>query len=406
MAALTRRGWAVCATAVVLSVFGRLLGIPELYAFSVVGFAIVVAAQVYVRWTPWKIDAKREVRPPQVHAGGHGRVELSVRNVDSRRSPVLAARDPFDDGHRWARFHIAPLRPGEMVRAAYRLPTGQRGIFPLGPLELALTDPFGLATASRACAPEATLTVYPRIDEIRPLPQARGADPNGSTGQPSLTAAGDDFYALRPYQTGDDLRRVHWASSARSDELMIRQDELPWQGRVSVLADLRDSAHSPESFELALSAAASIIQAGWQARREVRLLTTDGADSGFGSGHAHLTAIFARLAAAATTPGNLLAGSLMALKHAGTSGGVAIVTTDAAGEGDLATMRRSGSRFGSVALVVIEGSAWDPTAPARSTTMTRGGTRVIRVTADRPFAEAWNQAIPFQPGRIPAVVRR
>jgi hypothetical protein len=96
----------------------------------------------------------------------------------------------------------------------------------------------------------------------------------------------------------------------------------------------------------------------------------------------------------------------MALNRAGTSGGVAIVTTEMAGEGDLATMRRLGSRFGSVALVVIEASAWDPAAVTRSASVARGATRVIRVTADRPFAAAWNQAVPFQPGRVPIVVRR
>jgi len=236
---LTRRGWTVVCAAVVFVAAGRLLGIAELYALAVVGLGLIAGAVVYVRYVPWDLDATREVRPPQVHAGGNGRVELSVRNQANRRSPVLSARDPFDDGRRWARFHIAPLQPGERVRAAYRLPTAERGLFPLGPLTIGLTDPFGLATVARTAAPGATLAVYPRIDPVYPMAQARGADPTASTGHPSLAVGGDDFYALRPYQTGDDLRRVHWPSSARSDDLMIRQDELPWQGRISVLADVR-----------------------------------------------------------------------------------------------------------------------------------------------------------------------
>lgn len=393
ISSLTRRGWAVVGVAVAFVAAGRLLGIPELYAFAVVAFGLVIGAVAYVRFSPWSIEASREVRPPRVQAGGNSRVELSVRNNDSHRSPVLSARDPFDDGRRWARFHIAPLQPGQKVRAAYRLPTAERGIFPLGPLTVGLTDPFGLATETREAAAGASLVVYPRIDTIHPLAQARGADPTGSTGHPSLAAAGDDFYALRPYQTGDDLRRVHWASSARSDDLMIRQDELPWQGRLSVLADLRGPQHSSASLELALSAVASIIHASSVAGRQVRLVTTDGTDTGFGGGHTQLATIFGRLAAAELGPAATMAAGLSTLDRGGTTGGVAVVTTEAAGADDLASIRRLASRFGSVAVVIIERSAWDPTVGVTPATSARGRGTIVRVAADRPFAAAWNAAV-------------
>ncbi|MDQ6615359.1 MAG: DUF58 domain-containing protein [Actinomycetota bacterium] len=390
---LTRRGWAVCGSAVAFVAAGRLLGIPELYALAVVGLGLIAGAVVYVRYAPWDIEANREVRPPQVHAGGNGRVELSVRNNDSHRSPILAARDPFDDGRRWARFHIAPLLPGEKVRAAYRLPTTERGIFPLGPLTIGLTDPFGLATQAREAAPGATLVVYPRIDTIHPLAQARGADPTGSTGHPSLTAGGEDFYALRPYQTGDDLRRVHWPSSARSDDLMIRQDEVPWQGRISVLIDLRAPQHSPASLELALSAVASIVHASFLAGRQVRLVTSTGLDTGFGSGHTHLATILGRLAAATTGPRATMAAGLSVLDRGGTTGGVAVVTTDAATDEDLAGTRRLSARFGSVAVVIIERSAWDPHTSVAPTTTVRGRSSVVRVNAANPFHSAWDATV-------------
>jgi uncharacterized protein (DUF58 family) len=393
ISALTRRGWALCGTAVAFMAAGRLLGIAELYALAVVALALVTGAIVYVRFSPWDLEAHREVRPPRVEAGGSSRVELSVRNNDSHRSPVLSARDPFDDGRRWARFHIAPLQPGEKVRAAYRLPTADRGIFPLGPLTIGLTDPFGLATQTREAAPGARLVVYPHIDDISPLAQARGADPTGSTGQPSLAAVGDDFYALRPYQTGDDLRRVHWPSSARSDEIMIRQDELPWQGRISVLADVRGAQHSAASLEVSLSAAASIVNASSAAGRQVRLVTTDGFDSGFGTGPTQLATIFGRLAAAQPGPPSTMGFALSTLDRGGTTGGVAVVTTESATDDDLASLRRLSARFGSVALVIVEHSAWDPAAAVRPVPAVRSRGLVVRVTADRPFAAAWNAAV-------------
>src|SRR5204862_6592796 len=190
---------------------GRMLGIVELFAVGAAMLALVAGSAAYVRLTRFRIAALRQVRPPRVHAGASSRVDLSVSNIGTRGSPVLAARDPFDGGRRWARFSLAPLARGESARAAYRLPTDQRGIFSLGPLEMVLSDPFGLASVSSEVAGMTSLTVYPRIHRIRPMPDTQGPDPNSGVGHPiALSQAGEDFYALREYQMGDDLRRVHW----------------------------------------------------------------------------------------------------------------------------------------------------------------------------------------------------
>jgi uncharacterized protein (DUF58 family) len=402
---LTRRGISVLVLAVGMVLAGRLLGIPELYAVAVTAVALVAGAVIYVRAHPCRLEARRDLRPPQVHAGGNSRVELSVRNIDSRRSPVLSARDPFDTGRRWARFFVAPLMPGEKIRAAYRLPTGERGIFPLGPLQIGLTDPFGLAQRTTDAAPVATLTVYPRVDEIRPLPQSQGAEPTAARGRPSLTAGGEDFYALRPYQTGDDLRRVHWPATARIDELMIRQDEVPWQGRVSVLADLRADVQTPESLELSLSAVASIIHAGWRDHRQVRVVATDGTDTGFGSGHHHLGAILEWLAGA-ELHGNAthFPAILSSLDRHGSGGGAAVVSTDLLADEDLVGLSRLNQRFGSVALVLIQRSAWDPIAGDRLARPVPGAVRVIKVNARAGFPSAWDAAVAPTGGRTRAPV--
>jgi uncharacterized protein (DUF58 family) len=400
---LSRRGASLAAAAVVLIVAGRLLGVPELYALAVTAAALVVGALVYVRYYPWQLEAHREVRPPQVSAQGASRVELSVRNTDTRRSPVLSARDPFDGGRRWARFHIAPLEPGELVRAAYRLPTGERGIFPLGPLEIGVADPFGLAQRKVPAAALATLTVYPQIDDIRPLPQARSTDPSGYTSQPSVGAGGEDFYALRPYELGDDLRRVHWPSTARQDELMIRQDELPWQGRVTVLADLRGEVHTPASLELVLSAVASIVRASIANRRQVRLCTTDGTDTGYGGGQSHLQAVLEYLAGADVHPTAGLRGIVAVLARGFDHGALATVTTDQASDEDLGGLLRLSSRYGSDALVVFAPSAWDPAGRTTRDRPLANPRRVIRVTSERPFAAEWDRAMASPARRVGAL---
>jgi uncharacterized protein (DUF58 family) len=389
-----------------LVIFGRMFALPELFGLAAAAIALVAGACAYVGLARYRISAIRQVRPPRVHAGSGSRVELAVRNAGSRRTPVLGTRDPFDGGRRWARFQLAPLDPGETARAAYRLPTDERGVFALGPLQLILSDPFGLATSTGQSAPETSLTVYPRIDQIRPLPQAPGPDPNATATHPTaLSLTGEDFYALREYQPGDDIRRVHWPSTARLDELTIRQDELPWQGRTTVIADLRSIVHTPDSFELALSAVASILSASWRTMSLTRMLTTDGTDSGFGSGHAHREALLEYLAAASPRDGMSLVSVLGGLSRHGSTGGLVIVTTSRAATQDLAAAGALRPGFGASTVVLFERSAWDAT-PAGIQAPTKGvpsAGRFVRVTAGHPFAEAWEQSVTAGRRRVGAI---
>jgi uncharacterized protein (DUF58 family) len=401
---LTRRGLMLLLGAGLLLMGGRLLGIVELYMLSGAAFALVLGAVAFVRLARFDLEATRELRPARVHAGGASRVELTVRNNGRRRSPVLSARDPFDGGRRWARFLVAPLAPDEAARAAYRLPTDRRGIYDLGPLQLQLEDPFGLAGRARPGAPATQLTVYPRVDTIPPLPMTRGNDPHAGADHPTaLASAGEDFYALREYEMGDDLRRVHWKATARLDELMIRQDEMPWQGRVTVLVDLRRAVHTPASLELALSAAASVVSACWRHRSLVRLVATDGIDSGFAGGHAHVEAILEHLAGASAGREDNLGAILASLRREGNGGALTVVTTAAAADTDLNRIARLRSRFGAVTVVLFERSALDPDGHDTARPVP-GARSVVRVTAARPFAAAWTETLAGR-GRSAAVGR-
>jgi uncharacterized protein (DUF58 family) len=363
-----------------------------------------------VRASRFDVAASRVLRPPRVHAGGSSRVELTITNTSGRRTPVLTVRDPFDNGRRWARFPLAPLAPRDAARAAYRLPTDDRGVFPLGPMEIVVSDPFGLASNSRRVAGNTTLTVYPHIDTIAPMAGTAGADPTGSSGHPSaLSLSGDEFYALREYQLGDDLRKVHWPSTARLDDIMIRQDELPWEGRATVLVDLRRPVHAAGSFEVALSAAASIINASWRTGALVRLATTGSYDSDFGTGQAHLDGIFERLAAAAPHSADADLASALAVVRKRAGGAIAVVTTSLTPAADLQAIARLRMRFGALHVVVVEPTAGDGGAVVRSPARTAAGSGMIRVGTGAPFAPAWNRAMLVtgrRPSAPPTTLRR
>jgi uncharacterized protein (DUF58 family) len=390
---VTRRGWGLTGAAVAIFIAGRILGLVELYMVSVACGALVGVAVVYVRSQQISVQVDRSLHPPRVHAGSASRVELTVRNR-GRRTPVLSVRDPFDRGWRWARFLVPPLGPGATTRAAYRLPTDHRGVFDIGPLELTLGDPFGIVNARFATAGVTQLTVYPRIDRIDALPTSQGQDPHSGAQRPrALLGAGEEFYALRQYEVGDDTRRVHWPSTARLDELMIRQDEMPWQTRVTILLDVRASAHTNESIEVAVSAAASIHDASRRLQSLIRLVSTDGTDSGFAAGTAHDEAILEHLATVEGSRDDRLAGVAATLRRAGNGGSLAIVTTDRASRPDLDALARLRGRYGTVVLVLIDRSAYDPTAPVAGSADVPAVSRLVRVTREATFPAAWHRAM-------------
>jgi uncharacterized protein (DUF58 family) len=106
------------------------------------------------------------------------------------------------------------------------------------------------------------LTVTPTVV---PLPAIRLTGEFAGTGDSrarSVAVHGEDDAATREYRHGDDLRRVHWRSTARVGELMVRREEQPWESRATLVLDIRKGAHRGEgptaSFEWAVSAVASM----------------------------------------------------------------------------------------------------------------------------------------------------
>ena len=375
---LTRRGWALTVGGLLLAVAGRLLGLLELYVLAAGCWGLMAMALVFLATHPAEVSARRTLAPHRVQAGDESRVELTVANRGRRSTPVVELRDPVDGGPRRARLLMAPLAAGAEERAQYRIPTERRGVVAVGPLEARRFDPLSLATRATIVAPESELVVYPPMEELLPLPNAPGDDRRGGSRRASaIGATGDDFYALRPWVVGDDLRQVHWPSTARRDELMVRQHDVPWQGRATVVLDVRARHHDDDTFEQAVAATAGIAASSGRGGSLFRLVTTDGGDSGFGSGPAHLEAILERLARMETGEGEL-----PALPR--TSGAMALVVPAGVPAADLAHLARLGGRPGSLTVVVVaRDSRQAPAGP---------GTTVL-VGPGQPLAPAWNRAM-------------
>lgn len=392
----TRRGWALVASAAVLAAAAAAVGIQELFPVACAALVVLGGAVAWVRVRPWEVEVARRVHPSRVPAGGSARVDLAIRNRHGRRSPVLVLRDRFDRPDLMAEVYLAPLDPWEATWATYGLEALSRGVYQLGPLEVTLSDPLGLARRTRLVGAAHKVVVHPLVERIPSLGVAAGADRESSGGSAVVGVRGEEFYAVREYRTGDDLRNVHWASTAHHDELMIRQEETVWEGRLTLFGDLRAEVHDPSSFEVVLTALASLADCGLDGGNRVRLVTTAGTDSGFGVGTAHRGKILDALAAAS-------AEARAGVPRPFTGGGsVVAVTTDAATRSDLPLLGHSnGSR--AFTAVVVERSATaalsDGAAGGASGLgalaggePSKAGVRLVRVPAGVRFASAWEQA--------------
>jgi uncharacterized protein (DUF58 family) len=386
---LTRTGWLASTGAVALVIAGRVFGILELFLLGTAAGLLVVLCAAMVGLTRLRLEVSRDLHPARVHAGTPSRVSLVVRNRGPRRTPVLELRDKVS-GTRGARLLLGPLAREAQTSADYELPTDRRGIVTVGPLHVVVGDPFGVAEVRVEATGVSELTVYPRVDDIGAVPLTSGTDPHAGADHPNnLSPAGEDFFALREYVVGDDLRRVHWPSTARQDHLMVRQDELPWQGRATVLLDLRKGDLPADAVEAAVSAAASILRACRRRNHQVRLVTSDGLDSGFVDGHAQVEAVMEHLAVVEASERTDLRPGLACLTRS-RGGSLTALVPSAIAAADLAQVQALRTIYGRVTVLQFERSSWDPDAPLEPVDPNHPGTRVNR---RRPFPLAWEDTI-------------
>lgn len=371
-----------------LLVAGRLLGTVELAALAIAGFGLLAFGALWTRRQPARVQVERLLRPIRLHVDDEGRVDLALTNIGARASTVLAVTDTFEDGRRAARFLVAPLPPGQSGRGAYRVPTTRRGRFTLGPLTIALTDPFGLVRRSWEVGEVDEIVVAPRVHEVVALGDVTGSPlriPARGPTRITPSDVGDEFLTLREYEVGDDLRRVHWRSTAHTDDLMVRQEEAQRRPEITVVLDTRASAYDRASFEIAVEAVASVATAMVRIGRRVDVLTTSGLRLATASPR-DLVMLMDQLAVVEPEEFDRLGGIIEGFGTRHPTGALVAIT----GRVDPATadaFRRAASGFGITILVGTRagGSVGSPARGARSF--------VTIDAATEPFPNAWNRTI-------------
>ena len=283
LSGLTTRGRCLIAAGIALAACSVGLGQRDLLRAAVFLVALPLTAAAVVARTRYRLACKRHLDPPRVEAGRPSTVRLRLDNVSRLPSGVLLMEDnlPYTLGGR-PRFVLDKVEPRGVRDVSYPVRADVRGRYTVGPLSVRLTDPFGLVELTRSFAQTDDLVVTPVVSA---LPSVRlGGDwaGGGESIARSVAASGSDDAATREYRHGDDLRKVHWRSTARVGELMVRREEQPFQSRATLLLDGRLTAHRGDgpgsSFEYAVSAVASIGVALARSGFVLRLLDEDGHD--------------------------------------------------------------------------------------------------------------------------------
>jgi len=382
----TRTGITTLVFAVLFLAAGRVFAIFELYIVAAAMLALVACASLWVVLNWRSLRVHRAVHPDRLHAGVSSTVTLDLSNERLLPTPVARITDEVEGTVR-ADAQVPPIRRHAHTRASYRVPTETRGRIEIGPMTTQVTDPFGLASSKRTSAPDASLLVLPRIDVIAPPPQ-----PGGSTAQkvdrsPNRVGTnGEEFAALRSYVTGDDLRKVHWPSSARTGDLVVRNEYIPEHGHSMILLDVRASAADPETFEKMVSAAASIVVACRERGDRVRLVTTDSVDHAADTSAA-CDAILDLLAVVEQT--KTASVSLpFKIGRAGAETGAMVVASDA--ETLIASVQRG--RKSTAGTFVVQ---FQPVGAKANSGMARlPSGRMINIEQGDDFAAAWSRAVP------------
>ena len=405
---LTPRGRSFVAAGLTTTLAAVAMGQRDLMRIGVLVTVLPLASAWVVLRARYRLACSRQLEPPRVPAGRPATVVVRLDNVSRLPTGLLLVEDrvPYALGPR-PRFVLEKVEPRGHRSVSYTVRSDVRGRFGIGPVSLRLTDPFGLCELRRSFTSTDTLTVTPPVLALDPVPLGGEWTGSGESRSRSVATTGEDDVTTREYRHGDPLHRVHWRSTARRGELMVRREEQPWQARATLLLDTRQRAHRGEgptsSFEWAVAAAASIgvhlVRRGYA----VRLVTDASAHVSSASHDAQAAGgddglLLDALAVLPTSSGWDLHDVAPTLRRDADGLLVAVLgALDLEQAGELARLAHATTAIA----LVLDVATWTSTGRgqeqvsrqtgAAAMLLERNGWRVVRVSADDDVPSAWRE---------------
>lgn len=239
----------------------RYIGSRPLFLLVYAAVVIMAGAWFASRRT-LAIDVTRSSLPGRVREGQTIAVELNI--TGQKRASTLILEEKLDPAlGQTTRLPLASIGAGEELTHSYTFTPVRRGIYQLGPTSATWSDPFGLTTQDQVLAEPINLIVHPRTELVHDRVLTRmWEDPPVRPPVSKPWPTGFEFYGMREYVPGDDLRRVVWTAVAKTGKMLVRESEQGISDRVSIYLDNSKEWHSPgdpsETFETGIRVAASL----------------------------------------------------------------------------------------------------------------------------------------------------
>jgi len=231
---VTPLGRAVAAAAVVAGVAGYALGWRELVAVAWTAVALAVIALLHLVGSAGVEVALRLPRD-RVVAGERAPATVAVRNPLRRRAVGLTVEVPVGSG--LAEIHVPSLGHGHVHEDVFVVPTTRRGVIELGPARVVRGDPLGLVRRESTEARATRLLVHPRTLAMPSTSTGFVRDLEGRATR-DLTDSDVSFQSLREYVPGDEMRHIHWRSTAKTGVHMVRRFEETRRSHIMVALSL------------------------------------------------------------------------------------------------------------------------------------------------------------------------
>lgn len=265
-----------------------------LYLVAACAGSFLICALLLTPVSLWGLGLKRDV-PASAFRGVPFASTVRIDNGKSLFSSFsLRLDDPSDSGR--SRGYVAKISAGGSATIQLEEVLPRRGVHVLPALVVSSGFPLGLFRRQLTYRDTAAVTVYPRVVSLRRNVVER-LDDSGGAPRP-LHRSGDEFFALREYVPGDDIRYICWRVSARIGRLIVRELEPATARMLVVVFDTRgipDTEELEEQFEESVDLVASLAMMFLERHFRVAVVTPD-ASVGLGTGDAHARKVLEFLA--------------------------------------------------------------------------------------------------------------
>ena len=233
-----------------IGAFGVLVNGAGLYSrFLYISVLLGVIGWLWTRWSASGLSVQRSSRVLRANVGDVFEERYEVSNDSRIPVPWVEVLNqstlPFSAGSRLFTFVLGRHRRSYLGRTWLT----RRGGFQLGPTRISSGDPFGLFNVSKVIEPRETLIVFPVVHEIRSFPSPPGVLPGGQVIRRKAYEITPHAAGVREYVHGDAMKRIHWPTSARRNQLMVKEFEQDPQAEIWFYLDSQKAVHFEKPYQ-------------------------------------------------------------------------------------------------------------------------------------------------------------